>query len=84
MRGPSPDLICLCDIADYGEPDYSTEDVRSDWWRDGFDLARIPGFVDAVEEHLSGTAMFQTTVMLSRQSSHVCTPRIGGGGLKNF
>lgn len=34
------DLIGASDTADYGEPDYSVEDVRADWRRNGFELAR--------------------------------------------
>ncbi len=34
------DLIRLCDTADFGEPDYTLDDVLSDWRRSGFQLER--------------------------------------------
>lgn len=34
------DLICLSDTFDYGEPDYTVEDLRGDWRRPGFVLER--------------------------------------------
>lgn len=34
------ELICTVDIADYGEPDYSVEDLHVDWRRKGFQLER--------------------------------------------
>ncbi len=47
IRAPRPedaqqvaDLICACDIADTGEPDWDVEETRGDWIRMGFDLAR--------------------------------------------
>lgn len=47
IRAPQPneaqqvaDLICSCDIADTGEPDWDVEETRADWIRLGFDLAR--------------------------------------------
>ncbi|OQY84012.1 MAG: hypothetical protein B6D41_16205, partial [Chloroflexi bacterium UTCFX4] len=46
-RAPTPDdaqavtdFLAVCDTFDYGEPDYSLEDVRADWRRDGFQLER--------------------------------------------
>jgi mycothiol synthase len=47
LRAPEPDdahavldLIVARDIADLGRPDYTLEDVRSDWSAPGIDLAR--------------------------------------------
>ena len=47
IRPPLPEeaqqvsaLICACDIADTGEPDWTVEETRGDWMRLGFDLAR--------------------------------------------
>ena len=47
IRPPRPDeaeqvtaLICACDMADTGEPDWSVEETRADWARLGFDPAR--------------------------------------------
>ncbi len=34
------DLICAVDVADYGEPDYSVDDLLSEWKRGGFELDR--------------------------------------------
>ncbi len=33
-------LICACDVADTGEPDWTVDETRADWARLGFDLAR--------------------------------------------
>jgi mycothiol synthase len=47
LRAPEPDdahavldLIVARDVADLGRPDYTLEDVRSDWAAPGIDLAR--------------------------------------------
>lgn len=48
------DLICLCDTADYGEPDYSIEDVRADWRRSGFEAQRDAWLVHAPDGTLVG------------------------------
>jgi ribosomal protein S18 acetylase RimI-like enzyme len=56
------DLINTCSIADYGVPDLTSGDVRSDWQRPGFDLAtdawavmapqgQIIAYADLVKEH---------------------------------
>lgn len=34
------ELICAVDVADYGEPDYSVDDLHADWQRKGFQLDR--------------------------------------------
>lgn len=52
--GAVNDLICRCDTADYGEPDFSVEDVRADWRRSGFDLERDAWLVFAPDGTLVG------------------------------
>jgi len=47
------DLIRVCDTADYGEPDYTIEDVRADWRRAGFELARDARIVFTQDETLA-------------------------------
>ncbi len=34
------DLICLSDIAEFGEPDFSVDDLKIEWKREGFVLER--------------------------------------------
>jgi mycothiol synthase len=53
LRAPEPDdahavleLIIARDIADLGRPDYTLEDVRSDWTAPGIDLARDAWLVE--------------------------------------
>jgi mycothiol synthase len=59
VRPPRPDeaekvaaLICACDIADTGEPDWNVEETRGDWIRLGFDLARDARVVEAPDGRL--------------------------------
>lgn len=47
------DLICACDIADTGEPDWDVEETRGDWIRLGFDLARDARVVVAPDGRLA-------------------------------
>jgi mycothiol synthase len=56
IRAPRPDeaqkvadLICACDIADTGEPDWGVEETRGDWNRLGFDPARDARIVEALD-----------------------------------
>lgn len=42
-------LICESDIADYGEPDFSVEDLHADWRRSGFQLERDAWLIVASE-----------------------------------
>jgi mycothiol synthase len=55
-------VITACDVSDYGSPDYTVEDVRTDWGRLGFSLAQdawvvvaaggqIVGFAEAVSHN---------------------------------
>lgn len=41
------DLICACDAADYGEPDFTVDDVLADWRRGGFVLERDAWLIHA-------------------------------------
>ena len=78
------DLICLCDIADYGEPDYSTEDVRSDWRRDGFDLARDTWLVYAAEGTLVGYGNVSDNGDVVSTEQSCVHPAYRGRGLEEF
>jgi mycothiol synthase len=60
-------VIAACDVADYGSPDYTAEDIRHDWQRPGFSLAqdawvalapdgRIAAYADAIR-HNAGAEM---------------------------
>lgn len=46
-------LICACDVADTGEPDWSADETRADWMRLGFDLARDARVVLAPDGRLA-------------------------------
>lgn len=46
------DLICACDTADTGEPDWTVEETRGDWMRMGFDLNRDARVVIAPDGRL--------------------------------
>ncbi len=50
------DLVIALDIAEYGEPDYDESDVREDWSRERFDLARDSWLVHAPDGRLMGYA----------------------------
>jgi len=59
IRPPRPDeagdvtaLICACDIADTGEPDWTVDETRADWARLGFDLSRDARVVVAPDGRL--------------------------------
>ena len=59
IRPPRPDeaedvtaLICACDVADTGEPDWTVDETRADWARLGFDLARDARVVVAADGRL--------------------------------
>lgn len=47
------DLICACDAADYGEPDFTVDDVLADWRRGGFVLERDAWLVYAPDGTLA-------------------------------
>jgi GNAT superfamily N-acetyltransferase len=34
------DLICACDVAEFGEPDFAVQDLETEWRRKGFELTR--------------------------------------------
>lgn len=69
LRRPMPDdleavanLINACSIDEYGAPDITAGDLRSDWQQPGFDLAtdawaalapqgQIVGYADVIKEH---------------------------------
>ncbi len=59
VRAPQPDeaelvtdLICACDVADTGEPDWDVAETRADWQRPGFDLSRDASIVLAADGRL--------------------------------
>lgn len=60
VRAPLPDeaqlvadLICACDTADTGEPDWDVEETRADWQRLGFDMTRDARVVVAPDGRLA-------------------------------
>lgn len=60
VRPPRPDeaeqvvaLICACDIADTGEPDWSADETLADWARIGFELERDARVVVAPDGRLA-------------------------------
>ena len=59
VRAPMPDeaqqvteLICACDVADTGEPDWDVEETQADWQRLGFDRTRDARVVVAPDRRL--------------------------------
>ncbi|HEU0131137.1 MAG TPA: GNAT family N-acetyltransferase [Mycobacteriales bacterium] len=62
-RPAAPDDVAACcalviavDVEEYGEPDYEEADVRDDWDRRGFDLARDTWLLDGPDGRLVGYA----------------------------
>jgi len=49
-------LVCATDVEEYGEPDYDESDVRDDFARDRFDLARDTWLVEAPDGDLAACA----------------------------
>ncbi len=61
VRAPTMDdlkaitqLIITCDIADFGEPDYSTEDLLVEWGRPRFDLATDARIIVTSQQQIIG------------------------------
>lgn len=51
------DLVRAVDVAEYGEPDYEEADVREDWARERFDVARDTWLVHAPDGTLAAYAL---------------------------
>ncbi len=91
VRVPTPDdaqtvtnLICQCDTADYGEPDYSLEDVRADWRRSGFELQRDAWLIFAREGALAAYGNAWDTGAHVRTEQTCVHPNYRGRGLEEF
>src|SRR5690242_17779584 len=64
------DLVIACDIADYGEPDFSVQDLHARWRRSGFELERDAWLVFApdgtvaayAQAHDSGNHVYVDTL----------------------
>lgn len=77
------DLICQCDIADYGEPDFSVADLHSDWRRDGFELERDSWLVSAPDGTLVAYACVWDTRDHVRLDPTTCVhPKYRGRGIE--
>lgn len=50
------DLITVCDIAEFGLPDYSLEELRTEWTKPGIDLSRDAWILSAADGQLVGYA----------------------------
>lgn len=92
LRAPTPgdaqlvtDLISVCDIADYGEPGYSIEDVRHDWRRAGFQLERDAWLIFASDGTLAACGIVWDTGELVRVEPTTCVhPAWREQGLEDF
>jgi ribosomal protein S18 acetylase RimI-like enzyme len=49
-------LVIAVDVEEYGEPDYEEADVRDDWARERFDLARDSWVVEGPDKNVAGYA----------------------------
>lgn len=77
------DLICQCDIADYGEPDFSVADLHSDWRREGFELERDSWLVSAPDGTLAAYEYVWDTGEHVRLEPTTCVhPRYRGRGIE--
>jgi GNAT superfamily N-acetyltransferase len=78
-------LICECDTADYGEPDYSVEDLRADWRRGGFEPERDAWLICAPDGALAGYGNVWDTGMHARVDPTTCVhPKFRERGLEDF
>lgn len=92
MRVPTPDdaqaitdLICLSDIAEFGEPDFSLEDLRSDWRRENFVLARDACLILSPEGTLVGYGnVWLTRGLVRLDPSTVVHPEYQERGIEDF
>jgi mycothiol synthase len=79
------DLIALCDTADYGEPDLSVEDIRSDWRRDGFVLERDAWLIYAEDGTRVAYGFVWDTGDVTRIEPTTCVhPNFRERGLEDF
>lgn len=79
------DLICLIDVFDYGEPDYSIEDLRAEWRRDEFQLDRDAWMIYASDGTLAGYGNVYDTGEHIRVEPTTCVhPQFRERGLEDF
>ncbi len=79
------DLIGMCDTFDYGEPDFSLEDVRADWRRDGFVLERDAWLIFANDGTLAGYGFVWDAGERARVEPTTCVhPNFREQGLEDF
>ncbi len=92
LRAPTPDdaqaitdFVAVCDTVDYGEPDLSVEDIRSDWRRDGFVLERDAWLIYAQDETLVAYGNVYDTGEHVRVDPTTCVhPNFRERGLEDF
>ena len=79
------DLIGVCDTFDYGEPDFSLEDVRADWRRDGFVLERDAWLIYADDGMLVAYGFVWDMGDVARVEPTTCVhPNFREHGLEDF
>lgn len=79
------DLVRQCDIADYGEADFSPEDLRVDWQRGGFRLERDAWLVFAPDGTLAAYGIVWDLGAHVRLDPSTCVhPKFRDGGLEDF
>ncbi len=79
------DLLAASDTADYGEPDLSVEDIRSDWRREGFVLERDAWLIDAQNGTLVAYGFVWDTGEHARVDPTTCVhPSFREQGLEDF
>lgn len=91
-RAPTPDdaqavtdFLAVCDTFDYGEPDFSLEDVRADWRRDGFVLERDAWLIFANDGTLAAYGFVWDTDERARVEPTTCVhPNFREQGLEDF
>src|SRR4051794_24799674 len=79
------ELIRRVDVFDYGEPDYTLEDLQSEWRRSGFELARDAWMIIAPDGILSGYGIVFDTGEHVRVEPTTCVhPQFRECGLEDF
>ena len=79
------DLICACDAADYGAPDFTVEDVLADWRRDDFVIARDAWMIHASDGTLAAYGNVYGGSEVARVDPTTCVlPEYRERGLENF
>jgi len=79
------DFLAVCDTFDYGEPDFSLEDVRADWRRDGFVLERDAWLIYADDGMLVAYGFVWDMGDVARVEPTTCVhPNFRAQGLEDF